>query len=242
MKNLSVDIETKMNTQQKDIDYYEEGLTDESGGCSEDGGHENDRKLSYQSELSDKDAQEDGKNVESKIQRLKDNVTRTNQFLTELKSLSESCQEYIPAIELEVDENGELHRERQVFIRRIVQLGAELQDAKDTVLSICKEVMPSRQWRILLDITGPNSKQTFDDDDCLIDMMSSCNLDPSVRFFGIEWERVFGRCFALSLNVKIFHQQVTESMDDKFGNSSSTTVDLILVSTFNAIKSLSLTL
>ena len=96
--------------------------------------------------------------------------------------------------------------------------------------------MPSRQWRILLDITGPNSRQTFDDDDCLIDMMSSCNLDPSVRFFGIEWERVFGRCFALSLNVKIFHQQVTESMDDKFGNSSSTTVDLILVSTFNAIN------
>ena len=96
--------------------------------------------------------------------------------------------------------------------------------------------MPSRQWRILLDITGPNSKQTFDDDDCLIDMMSSCNLDPSVRFFGIEWERVFGRCFALSLNVKIFHQQVTESMEDKFGNSSSTTVDLILVSTFNAIN------
>ena len=114
MKNLSVDIETKMNTQQKDIDYYEEGLTDESGGCSEDGGHANDRKLSYQSELSDKDTQEDGKNVESKIQRLKDNVTRTNQFLTELKSLSESCQEYIPAIELEVDENGELHKERQV--------------------------------------------------------------------------------------------------------------------------------
>ena len=114
MKNLSVDIETKMNTQQKDIDYYEEGLTDESGGCSEDGGNENDRKLSYQSELSDKDTQEDGKNVESKIQRLKDNVTRTNQFLTELKSLSESCQEYIPAIELEVDENGELHKERQV--------------------------------------------------------------------------------------------------------------------------------
>ena len=118
MKNLSVDIEPRMNTQQKDIDYYEEGLTDESGGCSEDGGNENDvkddRKLSYQSELSDNKAQEDGQNVESKIQRLKDDVTRTNQFLTELKSLSESCQEYIPAIELEIDENGELHKERQV--------------------------------------------------------------------------------------------------------------------------------
>jgi hypothetical protein len=164
---------------------------------------------------------------------LKDNVSRPNQFLTELKALSESCQEYIPAIELEVDENGELHKERQVFIRRIVQLGAELQDAKDTVLSICKEVMPSRQWRILLDITGPNSRQTYDEDDCLIDMMGSCNLDPSVRFFGIEWERVFGKCFALSLNVKIFHQQVTESMEDTLNSSIATTVDLILVSNVN---------
>jgi len=235
MKNLSIDIESKTIGQHKDIGYYEDALTDESGGCSEDGGNEDGdkdiRKMSSQSEASEKDLLDTGKNVESKIQRLKDNVTRTNQFLTELKALSESCQEYIPAIELEVDENGELHKERQVFIRRIVQLGAELQDAKDTVLSICKEVMPSRQWRILLDITGPNSRQTIDEDDCLIDMMGSCNLDPSVRFFGIEWDRVFGKCFALSLNVKIFHQQITESMEDTFGRSTSSTVDLILVST-----------
>ena len=118
MKNLSVDIDTKMNGQFKDIGYYEDGLTDESGGCSEDGGNEDGlkdmRKMSSQSEASEKDLQDDGKSVESKIQRLKENVSRTNQFLTELKALSESCQEYIPAIELEVDENGELHKERQV--------------------------------------------------------------------------------------------------------------------------------
>ena len=72
------------------------------------------RKMSSQSEASEKDLQDDGKSVESKIQRLKGNVSRTNQFLTELKALSESCQEYIPAIEFEVNENGELHRERQV--------------------------------------------------------------------------------------------------------------------------------
>jgi len=235
MKNLVIDIDNKMDTRQKDGDFFDDGLTDESGGCSEDGenldGLKDNRKMSSQSEASDKETKDDGRNVESKIQRLKDNVTRTNNFLKELKALSESCQEYIPAIELEVDENGELHKERQVFIRRIVQLGAELQDAKDTVLSICKEVMPSRQWRILLDITGPNSRQTFDEDDCLIDMMSSCNLDPSVRFFGIEWERVFGKCFAISLNVKIFHQQITQWMDDKNCNSNSSTVDIILIST-----------
>ena len=112
-----------------------------------------------------------------------------------------------------------------------MQLGAELQDAKDTVLSICKECMPSRQWRILLDITGPNCKQRVgdDDDEFIVGMMGSCNLDPSVRFFGIEWERVFGRCFSLSLNVKIFGQQIMNSIEDTFCQSAGSSIDLILV-------------
>ena len=71
MKNLSVDIDTKPNGQFKDIGYYEDGLTDESGGCSEDGGNEDGlkdmRKMSSQSEASEKDLQDDGKSVESKI-------------------------------------------------------------------------------------------------------------------------------------------------------------------------------
>jgi len=227
---------------QKDIRYYDDVSTDESGGCSEDGGSETNikdiRKMSSQSEGSQKEHIEDDFSkkdnlIQSKIQRLKANVTRTNQFLTELKALSESCQEYIPAIEYEVDENGELHKERQVFIRRIVQLGAELQDAKDTVLSICKECMPNRQWRILLDIIGPNCKPEVDDDEdeFIVSMMGSCNLDPSVRFFGIEWERVFGRCFSLSLNVKIFGQQIMNATEDTFRQSSGSSIDLILVNT-----------
>lgn len=118
MKNLVIDIDNKIDARQKDGDFFDDGLTDESGGCSEDGenldGLKNNRKMSSQSEASDKETKDDGRNVESRIQRLKDNVTRTNNFLKELKALSESCQEYIPAIELEVDENGELHKERQV--------------------------------------------------------------------------------------------------------------------------------
>jgi hypothetical protein len=123
MRNLSAEIENKMTGLQKDIRYYDDGSTDESGGYSEDGGSEENvkeiRKMSSQSEGSQKEKIEDDLNkrenlIESKIQRLKSNVTRTNQFLTELKALSESCQEYIPAIEYEVDEDGELHKERQV--------------------------------------------------------------------------------------------------------------------------------
>ena len=118
----------------KDIRYYDDGSTDESGGYSEEGGSQENikdiRKMSSQSEGSQKDQIEDDLNkrenlIESKIQRLKSNVTRTNQFLTELKTLSESCQEYIPAIEYEVDEDGELHMERKVskIIHRQIFVG-----------------------------------------------------------------------------------------------------------------------
>ena len=124
MRNLSTEIENKMTGAHKDIRYYDDGSADESGGYSEEGGSQENikdiRKMSSQSEGSQKDQIEDDLNkrenlIESKIQRLKSNVTRTNQFLTELKALSESCQEYIPAIEYEVDEDGELHKERQVI-------------------------------------------------------------------------------------------------------------------------------
>lgn len=237
MWTLATETENEINGRHKEINYFDEVLTDESGGCSSDGGTdvltEDSRKMSSQSEEIQKEYNLEVKqaSTESKLQSLKDNVTRTNQFLIELKALSESCQEYIPAIEYETDENGELHKERQVFVRRIVQLGAELQDAKDTVLAICKDRMSSRQWKILLDITGPNYKQNYDDDEFIINMMSSCNLDPSVRFFGIEWERVFGRCFSLSLNVKIFGQQVMNSFEESYCSSNSSTVDLILINT-----------
>ena len=107
-------------------------------------------------------------------------------------------------------------------------MSAELQDAKDTILAICKDHISIRQWRLLLDITGPNPEQKNIDDDLISGMMSTCCLDPSVRFFGIEWERVFGRCFSLSLNINIFRQQILESTED-IGSSNSSAIDLILV-------------
>jgi hypothetical protein len=240
---LETEIETTMVHGPSNLGSYDDIVTtDESGGCSSDGGGSVEnlvgtRTISAQPEINQKEEcnEETIENslVVSKIQRLKDNVSRINQFLLELKALSESCQEYIPAIEYEVDEEGELHKDRQVFIRRIVQLRAELHDAKDTILSICKESMPTRQWRILLDITGPSYKPNFldEDDESILALMGSCNLDPSIRFFGIEWERVFGKCFSLSLNVKIFGQQIMNSKKDIFCTSVGSSIDLILVST-----------
>ena len=84
----------------------------------------------------------------------------------------------------------------------------------------------------MLDITGPCYKPNFldEDDESILAMMGSCNLDPSIRFFGIEWDRVFGKCFSLSLNVKIFGQQIMNSKKDVFCTSVGSSIDLILVS------------
>ena len=123
MRNLSHHIENKMDGVHTDTRCFDDVSADESGGFSEDGVSEENikdiRKMSSQSEGSQKEHSEDDLDkrenlIESKIQRLEENVSRTTQFLKELKALSESCQEYIPAIEFEVNENGELHKERQV--------------------------------------------------------------------------------------------------------------------------------
>ena len=40
------------------------------------------------------------------------------------------------------------------------------------------------------------------------DPESDPSLDPSVRFFGVDWQQIFARCFALSINFRIFRAQV----------------------------------
>jgi hypothetical protein len=57
------------------------------------------------------------------------------------------------------------------------------------------------------------------------------DIDPSVRFFGIDWESIFGRCFSLSLNANIFGDQILSLM--KIANGKSERIqencDLVLV-------------
>ena len=43
----------------------------------------------------------------------------------------------------------------------------------------------------------------FESDDSDLDDKLGFDLDPSVQFFGIDWERVFGRCFSLSMHVNL---------------------------------------
>ena len=133
MWTLASESEYERNAQHNDMHYVEEWLTDESGGSTSDGGIEDgkrkdERKMSSESEESQKDSDHGGKEIstESRLPSLKDHVTRITQFLTELKALSESCQEYIPAIEYEINEDGELHRERQVSFDKCLLLSCKL--------------------------------------------------------------------------------------------------------------------
>jgi len=73
--------------------------------------------------------------------------------------------------------------------------------------------LPYRQWKLL-----------FDSDDSDDDLQLGVDLDPSVQFFGIDWERVFGRCFSLSMHVNLLESILIEENED-----SCIEVDLVRV-------------
>ena len=64
------------------------------------------------------------------IAALKEKISRTSEFLQQLKVLSAGCQE-LDSLQLEKD--------KEIFSRRTIQVGAEIQDAKDLLSSICKD-------------------------------------------------------------------------------------------------------
>ena len=75
------------------------------------------------------------------VYSLKEKIKRTTQLLKELKVLSQDCQE--------LEKNQE--KDQQLFSRRTLQVGAEIQDARDLLSSICQNRLPLRQWQFLFD-------------------------------------------------------------------------------------------
>ena len=133
----------------------------------------------------------------NEVTSLKEKISRTSQFLQELKVLSKGCQE--------LEQNQE--KDKQLFSRRTVQVGAEIQDARDMISCICKDRLPERQWKLLFESVEEDLEGGFD-------------VDPSVQFFGIDWQRVFGRCFTLSMHVNLL-ESALEADDDDIGGSIS---------------------
>jgi len=118
---------------------------------------------------------------------LKEKISRTAQFLQDLKLISQDCQD------LEADHDD---KEKQIFNRRIVQVGAEIQDARDLLSALCKHHLPDRHWRLVFEVVDEV------DPSGSTGLLSGFDMDPSVQFFGIDWEKVFGRCYGLSMQIK----------------------------------------
>ena len=64
------------------------------------------------------------------IAALKEKISRTSEFLQQLKVLSAGCQEL---------DSSQPEKDKEIFSRRTIQVGAEIQDARDILSSICKD-------------------------------------------------------------------------------------------------------
>ena len=86
--------------------------------------------------------------------------------------------------------------------RRVIQIIAELEDIRDILMDSVKDKLSPRQLSVL-DI----------DQDQL-------DKDPSVQFFGVEWDSVFAKCFSLGLNIRIFKQRLEGGLVDSISLAS----------------------
>lgn len=142
--------------------------------------------------------------VPKSIHSLKEKIKRTTHLLQELKVLSIGCQE--------MDQQQE--KDKQLFTRRTVQVGAEIQDGRDLLSSICKDRLPIRHWQLLFE-----SKKGEEDNPTTC--LTGFDMDPSVQFFGIDWERVSGRCFSLSMHANILETVLHDNTEAQ--------LDLVLI-------------
>ncbi|QQP57104.1 Uncharacterized protein FKW44_001983 [Caligus rogercresseyi] len=65
---------------------------------------------------------------------------------------------------------------------RVLQLKTELEDVKDILYTLVESRLSPRQLN---------------------------PFDPSIRFFGIDWEAIFGRCFNVSISICVFSSSFT---------------------------------
>ena len=119
-------------------------------------------------------------------QSVEEKLGRTTRYMHEVKELGVSVRE----------------EDLRLVKRRVVQIVAELQDIRDTLVDSVKDKLSPRQMSVL-DID-----------------QEEVETDPSVQFFGIEWDSVFAKCFSLGLNIRIFKQRLEGGMVDSIGLAS----------------------
>merc|ERR1712215_108063 len=104
----------------------------------------------------------------------------------------------------QVKELGVSTREENLRLvkRRVVQIIAVLQDMRDILVESVRDKLSPRQVSVI--DTEHEAVET----------------DPSVQFFGVEWDSVFARCFSIGLNIRIFKQRFDGGMVDTISLAS----------------------
>merc|ERR1719411_306388 len=83
--------------------------------------------------------------------------------------------------------------EQALFRRRVIQVTSELEDVRDLLTASAKAVLSERQ----LEVLEPNQEEE-----------QEVVVDPSIQFLGLEWESIFGKCFNLGINIRIYRQRL----------------------------------
>lgn len=94
--------------------------------------------------------------------------------------------------------------ELNLLKRRILQIVSELEDIKDDLVNLVRDQLSPRQLTVLLETNTEAEVNPVD-------------TDPSIQFFGVEWNSVFARCFSLGLNIRIFRQRQRDGFVDVTG-------------------------
>ena len=81
------------------------------------------------------------------------------------------------------------------------QVLAELADVRDLLVLSGTSVLSPRQLSVL----QPEEEQ---------EEHTAATIDPSIQFLGLEWEAIFGKCFNLGINIRIYRQRLDSGMVD----------------------------
>ena len=103
----------------------------------------------------------------------------------------------------QVRDIGTTNKESELSLvkRRLLKIVSELEDIREDLVYLVRDQLSPRQLDLLLET---NDDETVD-------------ADPSIQFFGVEWNSVFARCFGLGLNMRIFKQRHYDGFVDVTG-------------------------
>ena len=70
---------------------------------------------------------------------------------------------------------------------------SELGEMRDLLTASARAVLSERQLHVL----EPEQEE-----------LTNSSIDPSIQFLGLEWEAIFGKCFNLGINIRIYRQRL----------------------------------